>query len=276
MSRGILKIMEKLFSISKTAKMVNMTTETLRHYDRIGLVKPCKIDKWTNYRYYSEREIVLLNTVRALQYMNLTLQEIKEILKYNDFEKIIEFLNQAEKSADEKIIEITHAKEKIQRARLFYQSKLTKQQENVEIYVKTIPQRVILLSNHLETPSVDNLWNYHRHFYDQIGFENKDSFSFEDTAGVYTHQEKSQLFAICTQYTNIDGLTILPAGKYLCSNCTSENYEEVLEKLLHIANEQYDTIPQFTLRLVILSGILQWNYQIQLFLAKETIKESSL
>lgn len=37
--------MEKYFSISQTAKMVDMTTETLRHYDRIGLVKPCKTDE---------------------------------------------------------------------------------------------------------------------------------------------------------------------------------------------------------------------------------------
>ena len=36
--------MEKFFTISQTAKMVDMTTETLRHYDRINLVKPCKMD----------------------------------------------------------------------------------------------------------------------------------------------------------------------------------------------------------------------------------------
>ncbi|MFR1215101.1 MAG: MerR family DNA-binding transcriptional regulator, partial [Acutalibacteraceae bacterium] len=50
------------FSISEAAKIVGLTTETLRHYDRIDLVKPCKKDQWSGYRYYSEQEIVRLNT----------------------------------------------------------------------------------------------------------------------------------------------------------------------------------------------------------------------
>lgn len=31
--------MKKLFSISEAAALVGMTSETLRHYDRIGLVR---------------------------------------------------------------------------------------------------------------------------------------------------------------------------------------------------------------------------------------------
>lgn len=42
--------MKDFFSVSQTAKIVDMTAETLRHYDRIGLVKPCKVDEWTGYR----------------------------------------------------------------------------------------------------------------------------------------------------------------------------------------------------------------------------------
>ena len=34
--------MEKYFSVSEAAKTVNVTAETLRHYDRIGLVKPSR------------------------------------------------------------------------------------------------------------------------------------------------------------------------------------------------------------------------------------------
>jgi len=112
--------MKNYFSISQTAKIVDMTTETLRHYDRINLVKPCKIDEWTGYRYYSQQEIVRLNTIRSLRCMDLTLSEIKDILAYDDFNKIVEILKQAEKSADKKIEELNNAKTKIQRARIFY------------------------------------------------------------------------------------------------------------------------------------------------------------
>lgn len=109
--------MKEIFSISQTAKIVGMTAEALRHYDRIGLVKPCKVDEWTGYRYYSLQEIVKLNTIRALRCMDLTLAEIKDILSYDDFHKIIETLKKAEKSADEKIGELENAKARIGRAR---------------------------------------------------------------------------------------------------------------------------------------------------------------
>ena len=57
--------MEKNFSIGEVAKTVHTTTETLRHYDRIGLVKPSKkrrMDKII--ATIPKQDIVRLNTVR--------------------------------------------------------------------------------------------------------------------------------------------------------------------------------------------------------------------
>ena len=48
--------MTDYLSIGEAAKAVHTTSETLRHYDRIGLVKPSKKDEWTNYRYYPCRK----------------------------------------------------------------------------------------------------------------------------------------------------------------------------------------------------------------------------
>lgn len=103
---------KKFFSIGEAAEQAQMTTVTLRHYDRIGLVKPSKVDKHTQYRYYTAEDVVRLNTVHALQQMDLPLQEIKRILEYDDLEKIIEFLEQAEQKADEKIASLRYSKSK--------------------------------------------------------------------------------------------------------------------------------------------------------------------
>lgn len=267
-SRGILLKMKNYFSISQTAKIVGMTAETLRHYDRIGLVTPCKTDEWTGYRYYSQQEIVRLNTIRALRCMDLTLAEIKDILSYDDFNRIIEILKQAEKSADEKIAELNYAKAKIQRARTFYESKLKDEQQSENVFIKRYPQRVILLSDTMETPTLDNLWNYHRHFYDQISDDLKNEFSFEDLAGIYERNGRSRLFAICTRYVKTDGIKVLPQGEYLCADCTEENRDRVIKKLFETAKTEYGTTPEFTVQLIVLSGILQWNYQAQVFISE--------
>ena len=109
--------MENFFSISEAAKMVNMTSETLRHYDRIGLVKASRRDEASKYRYYTKEDIVRLHTIRALQQMDLSLHEIKCILEYDDLQMVVDFLKKAEKTADEKIAELQYSKSKIQLAR---------------------------------------------------------------------------------------------------------------------------------------------------------------
>ena len=129
--------MEKFFSISKTAETAGMTAETLRYYDRIGLVTPSKTDKNTGYRYYSQAEIVRLNTIKALRSMDLTLSEIRNILEYDDLKKIAEALKQTEAKADKKIAELRDAKNKIRRARNFYESKLWKR-----FFGQYFPERV--------------------------------------------------------------------------------------------------------------------------------------
>lgn len=257
--------MKKYLTVGEAAKAVRTTSETLRHYDRIGLVKPSKKDEWTGYRYYTEQDIVRLNTVRALQIMDLSLQEIKKVLEYDDLEKIIEFLEQADKKADEKIAALQYSRSKIALAKADYERKLQGQQKFRGIVLKDCPKRVILLSDTLKTPTLDNLWNYLSHFYDKVTPALKDKFDFEDLAGIYTENGRSGLFALCTRYVDIDGLKVLPKGKYLCAGCTEENREETLRRLIHIARTEYGAEPEFTVQIIVVSGILQWNYEIQVY-----------
>ncbi len=261
--------MKKYFSVGEAARAAHTTSETLRHYDRIGLVKPSKKDEWTNYRYYTEQDIVRLNTVRALQLMDLSLQEIKKVLEYDDLEKIIDFLARAEKKADEKIAALQYSKSKIQLAKADYEKKLQRKQKFSSTFLKDYPKRVILLSDTLEMPTLDNLWNYLSHFYDKVTPALKDQFCFEDLAGIYTEDGFTRLFAVCTRYTDIDGLKVLPEGKYLCADCTEENREQTLRKLLHISRTEYGAEPAFTVQLIVVSGILHWNYEVQIYVGNK-------
>lgn len=258
--------MEKYFSIGEAAKAVHATTETLRHYDRIGLVKPSKKDEWTKYRYYTEQDIVRLHTVRLLQLMDLPLREIQKALEYDDLEKIVAFLAQAEKKADEKIAALQYSKSKFQLAREDYERKLRARKNQSGTFIKDLPERVILLSNTLTVPTLDTLWNYLSHFYEQVPPAAKEQFSFEDLAGIYTENERTKLFAVCTRYTQTDGLKVLPKGKYLCADCTEENREQMVTEVMQIAQTQYEAKPMFTLQFIVVSGILHWNYEVQVYI----------
>lgn len=75
----------------------------------------------------------------------------------------------------------------------------------------------------------------------------------------------SRLFAICTQYQQVEGLKTLPAGRYLCANCAEEAREQTLQELLRLAQAQYGAHPTFTVQLIVVSGILHWNYEVQVY-----------
>lgn len=99
----------------------------------------------------------------------------------------------------------------------------------------------------MEAPTLDNLWNYHKHFYDQISENQKNKFTFEDLAGIFEQNGQSRLFAICTRHTETDGIKILPQGNYLCADCTEENRGIKIKQLYETAKTEYKAIPEFTI-----------------------------
>ena len=45
--------MKEYYSIGETAKLLGVSTQTLRYYDREGILRPETINEETGYRYYS-------------------------------------------------------------------------------------------------------------------------------------------------------------------------------------------------------------------------------
>lgn len=256
--------MKKFFSVGEAAKAVGMTAETLRHYDRIGLVSPCKTDEWTGYRYYSEQELARLKIVRALKSLDLPLEEIGRMLASADLGETVRFLREAERSADEKIAELNEMKERIARARRFYEGKSFEVRRE-GFYTQHLAQRTILLSDRPITPTVADLLNYQRHFFAQVG-EARDAFAFEDVAGIYRTDKEQRMFAVCTRYAPRQDLRILPEGTYLCADCTQQEREDALHALLAEAKERGFPPPPFTVSIIVLAGVAQWGYRLELLL----------
>ncbi len=73
-----------MITIQGFAKLCGCNTQTLRYYDRIGLLTPAKVDEWTGYRYYEEEQAMLFVKIKSLQQADFTIEEIKALLPGND------------------------------------------------------------------------------------------------------------------------------------------------------------------------------------------------
>ena len=104
--------MKSKFSIGEVAKIHNITVETLRHYDRVGLLKPSYINSSTRYRYYSAKDFIILDLIKQCKAMGLSLDEIKSIIEnYTSPESVLHTIRKQKVIINEKIKELNRIKD---------------------------------------------------------------------------------------------------------------------------------------------------------------------
>ena len=72
---------KKKLKIGEFSKMMQVTVKTLRHYEQKGLLMPDEVDEWTGYRYYSINQMQTLQSIRDLQRLGFSLDEIKDLFE---------------------------------------------------------------------------------------------------------------------------------------------------------------------------------------------------
>lgn len=70
-----------MLKIGEFARLTGVTVKTLRHYARLGLLKPARVDRFTGYRYYSLEQRETLERIREMQGMGFTLEQVKHLLQ---------------------------------------------------------------------------------------------------------------------------------------------------------------------------------------------------
>ena len=92
-----------MYRIGEFSHLCETTIKTLRHYDKINLLKPSKIDDFTGYRYYEENQKLILDRIKDLQFAGFTLKEIKKLLTENSNEKLNEQIKKIQEENSKKI-----------------------------------------------------------------------------------------------------------------------------------------------------------------------------
>lgn len=72
-----------MLTIGKLAKACGVKTDTVRYYERLGLLAPVERSE-SGYRKYDQESIKRLNFVRRAQGLGFTLEEIRELLDLSE------------------------------------------------------------------------------------------------------------------------------------------------------------------------------------------------
>ncbi|MFI3212366.1 MAG: MerR family transcriptional regulator [Eubacteriales bacterium] len=99
--------MKKLYTIGETAKIVGISVQTLRNYSDFPFLKPASINEETGYRYYSFEQFHIIDRIKYLRRLGLSLKEIEEIMvDGEDVDKIISYLENRENVLEKQIEEL--------------------------------------------------------------------------------------------------------------------------------------------------------------------------
>lgn len=79
--------MERLYQVGAFAELTGVSVRTLHHYDRIGLLRPSARSA-SDYRLYSERDLLRLQQILTLRYLGFGLKQIAELLARPDFDLV--------------------------------------------------------------------------------------------------------------------------------------------------------------------------------------------
>lgn len=98
--------MKKYFTRNEFARLRNINVNSLRYYDKIGLLKPAFTDPENSYHYYTAEQLPILDTIILCVNLGLPLKELEKYIDGDGNLDFQELLTHGQQLAQEHINEI--------------------------------------------------------------------------------------------------------------------------------------------------------------------------
>lgn len=231
--------MNKYFKIGEIAEAKGYTINTLRYYDKIGLVRPVYVDPETNYRYYSSQQLYQLEVIKYLKKLGISNGQLLKLCYDEDIDGWDQFMSGLSHQLQRKIDLLIHDIARIGffRNRIEY---LKKVNEKDGIYYNHFDARYIIERECHSLPTMDETIGEFTALYKDVA-----NFSLSNTfqSGAMlscnenlSHLEYEKIYVevnISPEFAKVPNHRVLPAGLYICINNNLVDREEKSEILLN-------------------------------------------
>ncbi len=244
-------------TIGQMAETNNISKQTLRLYDKIGLLTPIEINEETGYRYYSYKQCAKLDLIIKFKQMGMSLKEISEFFESQNTNFLTQKLKQHIDIVENQISELVIQKKSILRG-LKSIERYSLAPKDGTITVEFIPRRVIY-KMYVDT----NFYDYDISMYERILRQFKKNLMSSQKAKLYlfnvgTRMNKSdflnqkyishELFVFVEEDDfPCQKLDYIESGLFLCIYCDNFDKEKnYIEKLLNkIHEENYEVVGDY-------------------------------
>lgn len=141
----------KMFTISEFAKLRNININSLRYYEKIGVLKPFCINEHTGYRYYSPDQLPILDVILLCLDFGMPLKDLKSYIDDNKFIHNDDLFAAGRKIAEERVQNALTELNKIEYT-LQYMNVNRQYSEQTGLYEREIPERRIITTEYTGDP----------------------------------------------------------------------------------------------------------------------------
>ncbi len=103
-----------MLQIGEFSNVCQVSVKTLHHYDKIGLLVPAEVDRFTGYRYYRTEQIDTMNYIKRLKQYGFSLEEIQHLITVSDRKELAGALRAQKEKLQRKQQEVAIALNELQ------------------------------------------------------------------------------------------------------------------------------------------------------------------
>ncbi len=193
---------EELIKTGDFAKMCSVTKKALYVYEAKGLLQPAVV-KDNGYRYYRLEQVDQVATIRLLEKLGSSLQEVGNFFALKDLNERQKYLAKQQEAVEREIAEL----EKIKSSLVFFDQRISdlKQTSLNKVTIETCPEEYLLVSPFKHGVSLNPI-------------------SFGPRYGVIVDDfEKAEISRFFKVVERKEGNYVKAAGKYACFYQEMEN-----------------------------------------------------
>lgn len=259
-------------TIGQMAELNHISEQTLRLYDREGLLKPQETDPATGYRYYHIMQSARLDLIQNMKVYGMTLRQIRAFLDDNDAAALQRLLLEQAGRVNERIDQLVRSRAAIMRA-LDNCARYEAMPRGGEVFLEYIPERYIYR------------YTCDRNYFeqDEAGYEymlrqlkrhlvvNNMPLSYFSNIGTIIRREclergelfSNEVFLFLDGDNGAPGVERVPAASYLCLCSDDAKSEEASVRALlrHIDEHGYTIAGDYFCEVIIDFPVLDLDHR---------------
>ncbi|MCI8584067.1 MAG: MerR family transcriptional regulator [Dorea sp.] len=237
----------KKLTIGQMAELNRVSTQTLRYYDKFGILKPNLYNKDTGYRYYNMSQCAVLDTITHMKSLNMPLEQIKAYIDTGDYDSFISELTDKYTKIKEEIRRLENIEAVLKRKIDDYQKRSLLPPDGVP-YIEVIHQRQIYkfdthINYYYNGNSIEQYEHMLRLFKNHLLEKDLGIEYFYNVGSIMKKEDfinqnyvSTELFIFLQAQHTFKKYDIIKPNTYLCMTCENTDTETEYIQLM------YDTI----------------------------------